>query len=495
MENLRAKEPARTNRARLRRAIRILDQGSAMTSLACADILAGRAPVDTPVTVKGWVRTRRDSKAGISFVHVSDGSSFHPVQVVAPNTLPNYASEISHLTAGCAVEATGVVVPSPAKGQPFEMQANAVKVIGWVDDPDSYPIQPKAHTLEFLREVAHLRPRTNVIGAVTRVRHTIAQAIHRFFDQNGFLWVNTPIITSSDAEGAGELFRVSTLDLANLPRGADGKLDFAQDFFGRETFLTVSGQLNVEAYCLALSKVYTFGPTFRAENSNTSRHLAEFWMIEPEIAFADLADNATLAEALLKHIFRTVLEERADDMAFFEERIEKGVIAKLQGIVDSEFVRMDYTEAIRILERAKRTFEYPVKWGIDLQSEHERYVSEEHAGKPVVLMNYPKEIKAFYMRLNGDDRTVAAMDVLAPGIGEIIGGSQREERLDVLDARMADAGMDREHYGWYRDLRRYGTVPHAGFGLGFERTVAYVTGLANVRDVIPFPRTPGNARY
>ena len=466
-----------------------------MTSLACADILAGRAPADTPVTVKGWVRTRRDSKAGISFVHVSDGSCFHPVQVVAPNTLPNYASEISHLTAGCAVEATGVIVPSPAKGQPFEMQANAVKVIGWVDDPDSYPIQPKAHTLEFLREVAHLRPRTNVIGAVTRVRHTIAQAIHRFFDQNGFLWVNTPIITSSDAEGAGELFRVSTLDLANLPRGADGKLDFAQDFFGRETFLTVSGQLNVEAYCLALSKVYTFGPTFRAENSNTSRHLAEFWMIEPEIAFANLADNATLAEALLKHIFRTVLDERADDMAFFEERIEKGVIAKLQGIVDSEFVRMDYTEAIRILESAKRKFEYPVKWGIDLQSEHERYVSEEHAGKPVVLMNYPKEIKAFYMRVNDDNRTVAAMDVLAPGIGEIIGGSQREERLDVLDARMADAGMDREHYGWYRDLRRYGTVPHAGFGLGFERTVAYVTGLANVRDVIPFPRTPGNARY
>jgi asparaginyl-tRNA synthetase len=281
----------------------------------------------------------------------------------------------------------------------------------------------------------------------------------------------------------------------NLPRDAAGKVDYTRDFFGRETFLTVSGQLNVEAYCLALSKVYTFGPTFRAENSNTSRHLAEFWMIEPEIAFADLGDNASLAEALLKHIFRTVLEERADDMAFFEERIEKGVIAKLQGIVDSEFVRMDYTEAIRVLENATQKFEYPVQWGIDLQSEHERYVSEKHAGKPVVLMNYPKEIKAFYMRLNDDDRTVAAMDVLAPGIGEIIGGSQREERLGVLDARMTEAGMDRDHYGWYRDLRRYGTVPHAGFGLGFERTVAYVTGLANVRDVIPFPRTPGNARY
>jgi asparaginyl-tRNA synthetase len=466
-----------------------------MTSLSCAEILAGRAPQDTPVTVKGWVRTRRDSKAGISFVNVSDGSCFHPVQVVAPSTLPNYTDEVLRLTAGCAVEATGVIVPSPAKGQPFEMQASAIKPVGWVEDPDSYPIQPKPHTLEFLRDVAHLRPRTNVIGAVTRVRHTIAQSIHRFFHDNGFVWVNTPIITASDAEGAGELFRVSTLDLMNLPRTPEGRIDFAQDFFGRETFLTVSGQLNVETYCLALSKVYTFGPTFRAENSNTSRHLAEFWMIEPEIAFADLGDDATLAEALLKHIFSTVLSERADDMAFFEERIEKGVIAKLQGIVDSEFVRMDYAEAIRILEGTRGKFEFPVKWGMDLQSEHERYISETHVGKPVILMNYPKQIKAFYMRLNDDDKTVAAMDVLAPGIGEIIGGSQREERLDVLDARMTEAGLDKDHYNWYRDLRRYGTVPHAGFGLGFERTVAYVTGLTNVRDAIPFPRTPGNAKY
>jgi asparaginyl-tRNA synthetase len=466
-----------------------------MNALSCADILAGRAPQDAAVTLQGWVRTRRDSKAGISFVHVSDGSGFHPVQVVAPNTLPNYASEISRLTAGCAVEATGMIVPSPAKGQPFEMQASALKVVGWVEDPDSYPIQPKPHTLEFLREVAHLRPRTNVIGAVSRVRHTIAQAVHRFFDQNGFVWINTPIITTSDAEGAGELFRVSTLDLANLPRTAQGRVDFGADFFGREAFLTVSGQLNVEAYCLALSKVYTFGPTFRAENSNTSRHLAEFWMIEPEIAFADLSDNATLAEALLKHIFRTVLEERADDMAFFEERIEKGVIAKLQGMIDAEFVRMDYEDAISILEKATQKFEFPVRWGMDLQSEHERYVSESYVRGPVILVNYPKEIKAFYMRLNDDGRTVAAMDVLAPGIGEIIGGSQREERFDVLDARMAAAGMDVEHYAWYRDLRRYGTVPHAGFGLGFERTIAYVTGLSNVRDVIPFPRSPGNARY
>jgi asparaginyl-tRNA synthetase len=466
-----------------------------MTSLTCADILAGKAPTDQSVTVKGWIRTRRDSKAGISFLHVSDGSCFHPVQVVAPSALANYDTEVLHLTAGCAVVASGKIVPSPAKGQPFEMQAEAVRVIGWVEDPDTYPIQPKPHTLEYLREVAHLRPRTNVIGAVARVRHAIAQAIHRFFHERGFCWVNTPIITSSDAEGAGELFRVSTLDLVNLPRDASGKVDFSQDFFGRETFLTVSGQLNVETYCMALSKVYTFGPTFRAENSNTSRHLAEFWMIEPEIAFADLSDDATLAEALLKHVFRTVLAERADDMAFFEERIEKGVIAKLTGIVDSEFVRMDYTDAIAVLERAKQKFEYPVQWGIDLQSEHERYLSEKHVGKPVILMNYPKEIKAFYMRLNDDGKTVAAMDVLAPGIGEIIGGSQREERLAVLDARMAASGLDREHYGWYRDLRRYGTVPHAGFGLGFERTVAYVTGLANVRDVIPFPRTPGSARY
>jgi asparaginyl-tRNA synthetase len=466
-----------------------------MASFTCAEILAGRAPKDDPITLRGWVRTRRDSKAGISFVHVTDGSCFNPVQAVVPSTLGNYADDVLHLTAGCAVEVTGTVVPSPAKGQPFEVQASAVKVIGWVEDADSYPIQPKPHTLEFLRDVAHLRPRTNVIGAVTRVRDCVAHSIHRFFHDHGFFWISTPIITASDAEGAGELFRVSTLDLANLPRKPEGAIDFAQDFFGTETFLTVSGQLNVEAYCLALSKVYTFGPTFRAENSNTSRHLAEFWMIEPEIAFADLADNASLAEALLKHVFRTVLAERADDMAFFEERIEKGVIAKLAGIVDSQFVRMEYTEAIRVLEQAKQKFQFAVTWGMDLQSEHERYLSEVYAQKPVVVMNYPKAIKAFYMRVNDDGNTVAAMDVLAPGIGEIIGGSQREERLDVLDARMDEARLDKEHYAWYRDLRRYGTVPHAGFGLGFERTIAYVTGLANVRDVIPFPRTPGSARY
>jgi asparaginyl-tRNA synthetase len=466
-----------------------------MSTLSCAEILGGKALADASITLKGWVKTRRDSKAGISFVAVSDGSCFQPVQAVVPNTLSNYNDEVIRLTAGCAVEVTGTIVPSPAKGQPFEMQATSLKVVGWVDDPDTYPITPKVHTMEFLRDVAHLRPRTNVIGAATRVRHTVAQAIHRFMDELGFLWVNTPIITASDAEGAGELFRVSTLDALNPPKTADGKVDFSKDFFGREAFLTVSGQLNVETYCMALSKVYTFGPTFRAENSNTSRHLAEFWMIEPEIAFADLAADASLAEAMLKYIFNAVLNERPDDMAFFEERIEKGLIAKLEGMVNTEFVRMDYTEAISILEKSKEKFEFQVKWGIDLQSEHERYLAEKHVGKPVILMNYPKEIKAFYMRLNDDNKTVAAMDVLAPGIGEIIGGSQREERLDVLDARMIESGLDPAHYGWYRDLRRYGSVPHAGFGLGFERTISYVTGLGNVRDVIPFPRTPGNAKY
>ena len=466
-----------------------------MTKLSVQQILGGKAPADQPVTVKGWVRTRRDSKAGISFVNISDGSCFHPVQVVAPATLANYAVEIAHLTAGCAVEATGIIVPSPAKGQPFEMQASEVKVIGWVDDPDTYPIQPKAHSMEYLRDVAHLRSRTNVIGAVTRVRHTIAQAIHRYFTNDGFVWVNTPIITASDAEGAGEMFRVSTLDLANLPRNEAGKIDFTKDFFGRETFLTVSGQLNVETYCMALSKVYTFGPTFRAENSNTSRHLAEFWMVEPETAFADLYANADLAEALLKFIFRAVLDERADDLAFFAQRIDKTCIERLEQVVNLPFERMDYDEAIRILEQADYAFEFPVRWGVDLQSEHERYLTEKHVGRPLVLMNYPKEINSFYMRLNDDGRTVAAMDVLAPGIGEIVGGSQREERLDVLDQRLAESGMNKMAYNWYRDLRRYGSVPHAGFGLGFERTVSYVTGMSNVRDVIPFPRTPRSADF
>jgi asparaginyl-tRNA synthetase len=463
-----------------------------------AQLISGRTPPGTTVTVRGWVRTRRDSKAGLSFIQVSDGSGFDSVQLVVPGTLPNYGSDVQRITTGCAIVATGQLVESQGKGQALEVQVSDLSVAGWVEDPDSYPIAAKRHTFEYLREKAHLRPRTNTFGAVARVRHCLAMAVHRFFHERGFFWIHTPIVTASDCEGAGEMFRVSTLDAANPPRTPQGRVDFAQDFFGREAFLTVSGQLCVESYCLALSKVYTFGPTFRAENSNTTRHLAEFWMIEPEIAFADLHDDADLAEAFLKSIFRALLEERPDDMAFFRERIDAGCIERLERLVESEFERMEYGEAVAALEKAVsagRKFEFPVRWGMDLQSEHERYLTEELVGRPLVLMNYPKEIKAFYMRQNDDGRTVAAMDVLAPGIGEIIGGSQREERLDVLDQRLDEMGLNREAYWWYRDLRRYGTVPHAGFGLGFERTILYATGMANIRDVIPFPRTPGNAEF
>ncbi|HFY8951276.1 TPA: asparagine--tRNA ligase [Salmonella enterica subsp. enterica serovar Typhimurium] len=466
-----------------------------MSVVPVADVLQGRVAVDQEVTVRGWVRTRRDSKAGISFLAVYDGSCFDPVQAVINNSLPNYNEEVLHLTTGCSVVVTGKVVASPGQGQSFEIQATKVEVAGWVEDPDTYPMAAKRHSIEYLREVAHLRPRTNLIGAVTRVRHTLAQALHRFFDEQGFFWVSTPLITASDTEGAGEMFRISTLDLENLPRNDQGRVDFDKDFFGKESFLTVSGQLNGETYACALSKIYTFGPTFRAENSNTSRHLAEFWMLEPEVAFADLEDNARLAEAMLKYVFNAVLEERADDMKFFAERVDKDAIARLERFVSTDFAQVDYTDAVAILERCGKTFENPVFWGVDLSSEHERYLAEEHFKAPVVVKNYPKEIKAFYMRLNEDGKTVAAMDVLAPGIGEIIGGSQREERLDVLDARMAEMGLNKEDYWWYRDLRRYGTVPHSGFGLGFERLIAYVTGVQNVRDVIPFPRTPRNASF
>jgi len=458
-------------------------------------LLRGQVPVGSPVTVRGWVRTRRDSKAGLSFIHVHDGSAFEPIQVVAPGDLPNYASEVAKLGAGCSLSVEGTLVASQGKGQAVEIAATAVHVLGWVDDPETYPIQQKRHTMEYLREVAHLRPRTNTLGALTRVRHCLSAAIHRFFHDEGFFWIHTPIITASDCEGAGEMFRVSTLDMANLPRTPEGKIDYARDFFGKEAFLTVSGQLNVEAYCLALSKVYTFGPTFRAENSNTSRHLAEFWMIEPEIAFADLAADADLAEKFLKSIFTSLLSEREDDMKFFVERVDKDAIARVERFVSASFERMTYTDAIAALEKSGETFEFPVKWGMDMQSEHERWLTEKHVGRPVVVMNYPKEIKAFYMRLNDDERTVAAMDVLAPGIGEIIGGSQREERLDVLDARLAAHELDPKAYWWYRDLRRYGTVPHAGFGLGLERTIIYATGVGNIRDVIPFPRAPGLAAF
>ncbi|MDO6461993.1 asparagine--tRNA ligase [Granulosicoccaceae sp. 1_MG-2023] len=452
------------------------------------------ARIGSEVSIRGWVRSRRDSKAGISFLAVYDGSCFDSLQAVVPDTLSNYQDEVLHLTAGCSVEVRGTLVASEGKGQAVEIQASEVRVYGWVDDPETYPVAKKRHTFEYLRSVAHLRPRTNAFGAISRVRSTLAHGIHSYFHQHGFHWVNTPLITGSDCEGAGEMFRVSTLDLQNLPRDGQGRVDTSQDFFGGDAYLTVSGQLNAEAYALAVSQVYTFGPTFRAENSNTSRHLAEFWMVEPEVAFADLSDNADLAEDFLRHLFRCVLDENADDIAFFNQRVDNSVLARLETLADSDFERMEYTEAVKILEASGEKFEFPVKWGTDLQSEHERYITEKHVGKPVVLMNYPQEIKAFYMRLNDDGKTVAAMDVLVPGIGELIGGSQREERLDYLDRKLDAMGM-REDLWWYRDLRRYGTVPHVGFGMGFERLINYVTGMENIRDAIPFPRTPGHAPF
>jgi asparaginyl-tRNA synthetase len=450
--------------------------------------------IGSTVTLKGWVKTRRDSKAGISFVSLHDGSCFLPIQLVVSQNLLNY-EEVLQLTAGCAISVQGKLVASQGKGQSYEVQVESLAVVGMVDNPETYPIQPKRHTLEYLREVAHLRPRTNIIGAITRVRHCLGQAVHRFFDEEGYFWVHTPLITTSDCEGAGELFRVSTLDLMNLPKNNAGQIDFSKDFFGKESFLTVSGQLNLEAYCLAMSKVYTFGPTFRAENSNTSRHLAEFWMIEPEIAFADLKDLCDLSQSLLRYLCKAVLNERADDMAFFDEFVSPGCIKRLEHIINSNFEIITYTDAIRVLQNSKKSFEFPIEWGFDMQSEHERYLAEEFFKKPVIVTDYPAAIKSFYMRLNDDNRTVAAMDVLAPGIGEIIGGSQREERLQILDRRMDESNLNKEVYSWYRDLRRYGTVPHAGFGLGFERFISYVTGVSNVRDVIPFPRVPGQANY
>ena len=457
------------------------------------NLLGDEALIGSHVTVQGWLRSKRDSKAGISFLAVNDGSHFDSLQCVAPKELENYEDEVLKLSTGCAVIVSGELVASQGGGQSVEIQASCVELIGGIDDPESYPIAKKRHTFEYLRTQAHLRTRTNTFGAVTRVRHTLANAIHDFFHSEDFYWVNTPIITASDCEGAGELFRVSTLDLTNLPRDDKGQVDTSQDFFGSDAYLTVSGQLAVESYCLSMSKVYTFGPTFRAENSNTSRHLAEFWMVEPEVAFADLADNAALAERLLKSVTLRVLNDCENDLGFFQQRIDNTVLERLTNIVDQPFVRVTYSDAIDILLKSGKKFEFPVEWGIDMASEHERFLSETHFKAPVVVTDYPRDIKAFYMRLNDDERTVAAMDVLAPGIGEIIGGSQREERLDVLDARMDE--VLKGTLWWYRDLRRYGTVPHAGFGLGFERLVAYITGMENVRDVIPFPRTPGNAEF
>ena len=464
-----------------------------MATYSIKQLLSGNVATDTTISIRGWVRTRRDSKAGFSFINVYDGSCFDGIQVVANKDLANYENEVLQCTTGASVEITGTLVESQGKGQSVEVQASAVTLVGEVIDPESYPVAKKRHSFEFLRTVAHLRPRTNTFGAVTRVRNSVSQAIHRYFHEHGFFWINTPIITASDCEGAGELFRVSTLDMVNPPK-VDGQIDYSQDFFGNESFLTVSGQLNAETYACALSKVYTFGPTFRAENSNTTRHLAEFWMVEPEVAFANLQDNADLAQDFLKYIFAAVLRECPDDMDFFAQRIEPTAISRLEGLVQSNFVQMTYTEAVDILTQCKQDFEFPVTWGIDLQSEHERFLAEQHCKAPVIVTDYPKDIKAFYMRLNDDEKTVAAMDVLCPGVGEIIGGSQREERLNVLEQRMNAHGLEGE-LEWYKDLRRFGTVPHAGFGMGFERVVSYITGMENVRDVTPFPRVPNNASF
>lgn len=448
---------------------------------------AGRSAV-----VRGWLRTARHSKS-VSFLEVSDGSCFSGLQAVVSPDVPGYESQVKHLATGCSVEIGGVLVESPGEGQKLELQADRVDLVGGVGE--DYALQKKRHSFEFLRTIAHLRPRTNTIGAVLRVRNAATQAIHDFFQQRGFIQIHSPIITLSDTEGAGELFRVSALDPESPPRDDEGRVDFSGDFFGGPTFLTVSGQLEAEIGALSLSRVYTFGPTFRAENSNTSRHLAEFWMVEPEMAFCDLVGDADLAEDFLKAVFEAVLGRCPDDMEFFDKRIDKTVLETLRHVIETPFERITYSEAIDILEASGKQFEFPVRWGLDLQSEHERYLTEEHIARPVIVTDYPKEIKAFYMYLNDDERTVAAMDVLVPKVGEIIGGSQREHRYDCLLRRIRESGLDPNAYWWYLDLRRHGTVPHAGFGLGFERMVQFMTGMANIRDVIPFPRVPGNAEF
>jgi asparaginyl-tRNA synthetase len=454
-------------------------------------LLAGGRP-GSRALVRGWLRTARHAK-GVSFLDLVDGSCLAGIQVVAEPRLANFESEVRRLDTGCAVEAEGELVASQGREQSLELRADRVAVIGWAGA--DYPLQKKRHSFEFLRTIAHLRPRTNTLGAVLRVRDAAAAAVHRFFRERGFVWLHAPVITTSDCEGAGAMFRVSTLDPAAPPRGADGAIDWSRDFFGKEAFLTVSGQLEAEVGALALRDVYTFGPTFRAENSNTARHLAEFWMIEPEMAFCDLAGNMELAEAFLRTVLAAVLEDCAEDLAFFEERVEPGLRKTLEHVASSAFEHLPYTEAIEILERSGAAFEFPVRWGADLQTEHERYLTETHVGRPLIVTDYPKAIKAFYMYVNDDDRTVRAMDVLVPRVGEIVGGSQREHRLDVLERRLAECGLREESYQWYLDLRRFGSVPHAGFGLGFERLVLFATGMANIRDVIPFPRVPGYAEF
>jgi len=451
------------------------------------DTLLREKPTGRKVDVAGWVRTRRDT-GGFSFIEISDGSCLANLQLIADNRLSNYESEIVRLSAGCSVVVNGILTESPAKGQAVELQVEELKIVGWAD-PEHYPLQKKRHSFEFLRDISHLRPRTNALGAVTRVRSRLSYAVHQFFHEQGFVQVHTPVITTSDCEGAGEMFQVITgREAADLTDGSGSK-----EFFGRRAGLTVSGQLQAEVYAQAFGSVYTFGPTFRAENSHTSRHLSEFWMLEPEMAFCDLSCNIKIAEALLKYLLADVLEHCPEDMELFDRFIEKGVIAKLKQIVEEEFVQITYSDAVEQLTQADKKFEYPVSWGVDLQSEHERYLTEEVYRLPLVVTDYPASIKPFYMRVNDDGTTVAAMDILVPGIGEIVGGSQREERYDLLLGRMQNAGIDTDEYQWYLDLRKYGTTPHSGFGLGYERLVQFVTGMANIREVIPFPRTPGSA--
>ncbi|EAW33966.1 asparagine--tRNA ligase [Lyngbya sp. PCC 8106] len=458
-----------------------------MATRRIAEILRSGQP-DEALTVQGWVRTKREFKE-FAFVEVNDGSAMANLQVVLNLDLENYQNILKQLNTGASVEVVGTLVESPAKGQRVELKAESVIVYGDAD-PETYVLQKKRHSFEFLRTIAHLRARTNTYGAVFRVRNACSAAVHQFFQERGFLWIHTPIITASDCEGAGEMFGVTNLDFKNLPLTESKEVDFSRDFFGKPTFLTVSGQLQAEIMALAFGNVYTFGPTFRAENSNTSRHLAEFWMIEPEMAFCDLEGNMDLAEDFLKYIFKFVLEKCPEDMEFFNKRIDKTVLETADNIINNQFERLTYTDAIKLLEKADKKFEFPVSWGLDLQSEHERYLAEDLFKKPVIVTDYPKDIKAFYMRLGDDGKTVRAMDVLAPKIGEIIGGSQREERLDVLENRMKEMDVNSEELWWYLELRKYGTVPHAGFGLGFERVVQFMTGMANIRDVIPFPRAP-----
>ncbi len=453
--------------------------------------LLTKQPLDQDVVVTGWVKTRRDSKGGFSFIEVNDGSCFKSIQVVADGSLPNY-EEVLRLSTGCSLEAKGKLVASAGKGQEVEIQASSLVVFGWVDD--DYPLQKKRHTFEFLREIAHLRPRSNTFGAITRIRSGLAYAIHQFFQNKGFHYITTPIITASDCEGAGELFHVTTFDLANVPL-IDGEVDYHQDFFDTPVYLTVSGQLEGEVFASALGGIYTFGPTFRAENSNTPRHLAEFWMVEPEMAFCDLEQDIALATEFIRYLLQYVLDTYPDEMAFFDKFIEPGTSDILAQVIEADFEILDYTDAIDILNKASVDFEYPVEWGKSLQAEHERHLTEQVFKRPVVVINFPKVIKPFYMYVNDDDKTVRGMDVLVPRIGELIGGSQREHRLDVLLQRMDELRLKKNQIQWFIDLRRYGTVPHAGFGLGFERLILFVTGMKNIRDVIPFPRTPGSARF